>query len=294
MIPQEQGSQEWLEYRKNKICASDIPIILGESPWSTPLLLWRRKLGFEGEQKDNAAMARGREKEPEALAWVNETFAMCFAPTVVGSKNLHFAMASLDGYDQKQNIIAEIKWCNGDDHKEAKQNKIPKKYVGQVQWQLFCSDAKECWYISCHGDEKVIVKIQRDDAYLAEILTKVAEFYRCIIEMEEPPYSERDSVQIEDGDFQEMAETWKQANRLKKQYTDQEKRCKEELCKFSDDGNIHGYGVKLVRVNRDGAMDWNAFYQDVISAFPEIEGKFPLDKYKKEQIGYWKISEYED
>ena len=58
-----QNTPEWLEFRKNKIGASDIPIIMGLSPYSTPLQLWKRKLGFLEEMQMNDCMRFGNENE---------------------------------------------------------------------------------------------------------------------------------------------------------------------------------------------------------------------------------------
>ncbi len=54
-----QHSNEWLELRKNKIGASDAPIIMKVSPWKTPYRLWEEKLGLT-ECVSNQAMKRTR------------------------------------------------------------------------------------------------------------------------------------------------------------------------------------------------------------------------------------------
>ena len=57
---------EWKQFRRTHIGASDAPIIMGESPWSTPLKLYEQKIfGFELEE--NRYMSRGKELEPIAL-----------------------------------------------------------------------------------------------------------------------------------------------------------------------------------------------------------------------------------
>ena len=40
-----QRSPEWLQWRSQGITASDIPIILGLSPYKTPWQLWAEKVG---------------------------------------------------------------------------------------------------------------------------------------------------------------------------------------------------------------------------------------------------------
>ena len=43
IIPIEQQSPEWFEWRKTGITASDMPIIMGVSPYKTPWQLWAEK-----------------------------------------------------------------------------------------------------------------------------------------------------------------------------------------------------------------------------------------------------------
>jgi putative phage-type endonuclease len=54
------SEQEWLEARRQGITASEIPVIMGLSPYSSPYALYHRKLGVLPEQDDNDAMALGR------------------------------------------------------------------------------------------------------------------------------------------------------------------------------------------------------------------------------------------
>jgi putative phage-type endonuclease len=51
---------EWLEARRKGVTASEIAVILGLSPWSSPYALYHRKAGTLPEQDDSDAMALGR------------------------------------------------------------------------------------------------------------------------------------------------------------------------------------------------------------------------------------------
>jgi putative phage-type endonuclease len=55
---------EWLEARRKGVTASEIAVILGLSPWSSPYALYHQKLGILPPQEDNAMMERGRVLEP--------------------------------------------------------------------------------------------------------------------------------------------------------------------------------------------------------------------------------------
>jgi len=62
----EQGTPEWLEMRKNYLGASDAPIVMKVSPWSTPFQLWRKKLGLVEDEPENDNIRYGKAMEPIA------------------------------------------------------------------------------------------------------------------------------------------------------------------------------------------------------------------------------------
>jgi len=45
LVDVDPGSLEWLEVRRSGITATDIPVILGLSPWDSKFALWHRKAG---------------------------------------------------------------------------------------------------------------------------------------------------------------------------------------------------------------------------------------------------------
>lgn len=287
-----QGSQEWLEFRRLRVCASDIPIIIGKSKWCTKYLLWQRKLGFVPEQKQNFAMTRGNQLESIVRDLVNLDLDSHFRPEVVVHEELEWAAASLDGIDKQKRAILEIKCPGLADHTTAEEGEIPIHYYPQVQWQLFCSNLKTCYYASYFNDTVTTIKVKRDDNYIAkELLPQASEFYKCLIEMREPEIGENDYVQITAPGFELAANQWKVCNELRKTHELKEKHYKNEMVKFTDDSNCRGYGVKLTRVGRDGAIDYAGMLEAIQEKYPGVEKEFPIADYQKPQIGYWKVSQ---
>src|SRR3990167_10286820 len=63
----------WLEARRQGLGASDAPVILGLSPWKTPLALYAEKLGLEIEEPEQTeAMAWGLRLQPVIIAAFQE------------------------------------------------------------------------------------------------------------------------------------------------------------------------------------------------------------------------------
>ena len=79
----EQNTPEWQEFRKKRIGASDVPIIMGVSPWSDPLTLWRQKMDIVDTTFETAAMTHGRDNEGIARDKFNAMMGFNFQPEVV-------------------------------------------------------------------------------------------------------------------------------------------------------------------------------------------------------------------
>ncbi len=290
-----QGSPEWIAWRKTKVTASEIPIIIGKSKWMTAYQLWQQKLGFTDGIKDNWAMKRGRDLEPVVRDLCNEEIGFTFVPEVVVHKEINWAAASLDGIDRENKAILEIKCPGLADHQKAEKDEIPEHYKPQVQWQMFCSDLEICYYASYYNNELVIVKISRDDDYIAnELLPQSAEFYRCMIDMEEPYRSEDEYIQIVDDEFEEHARNWKSAKESADLFNEKEKYYKNKLISYTDDSNCKGYGLTICRIQREGSVDWKSLWKDLKEHYPDAAKKLSLEEYRKPSIGYWKISSEKD
>ncbi len=299
-IPQNQNSDIWLEWRKLHIGASEIPIIMGKSKWATPFQLWKQKIGFSSGPEDNWAMKRGRDLEPIVRRLASSMLNLHFVPHVLVHKELEWASASLDGIDWSDPSILEIKCPGLEDHKCAESGKIPEHYWPQVQWQLFCSGIKVCYYVSYYENKNStdgpscsdieVVKVEFDEEYINEVLPVATEFYRCVVEMEEPPKNEKDYIDIVSDEFEEDARQWKAAHEMSVIYAEKEKYFKDRLISHTDDSNCRGYGVLLTRVNREGSVNWKELMKDLSNSFPDAALEFSPDSYRNEQIGYWKIT----
>ena len=287
-----QGSSEWLSWRKNKITASELPIIMGKSKFLTPYELWQQKLGFIDGVKDNFAMQKGRRLEPIVRDQINRELKCDYQSVVWVHDNLEWAAASLDGYDEMSNTILEIKCPGLEDHKTAEAGDVPLHYKDQIYWQLFCSGADFAIYASYYEGKIESVKIKLDhDHLINEMLPKATEFYRCLIEMVEPPTTEKDFIQITDEQFPEIAREWKAANEMAKFYKNKEDHFKKKLLNFTDDSNCVGCGLKIQRIKRDGSIEWPKVWAEACLKSPHLAMSLDPDSFRREQIGYWKVSE---
>lgn len=285
----EQNTEEWKLWRQNKIGASDVPIILGVSPYSTALQLWKRKLGFTAEIVQHAGMRKGHEMESHIRGLANSHLDSHFEPLTIQHPQHEWAIASLDGASDDKRFVIEIKYANKDDHAGARKGIIPEKYMPQVQWQMFIYKAlfeefESLYYCSWNNNDFVCFEIPFQDDFINKCFYECEQFFNCLDTYTPPAPSNKDHIDIDDDEFGKAAIEWIQAKTTFDEAKKQEAYYKKKLISFTDDGNCEGYGVRLTRVEQKGNIDW-----DRVCADFEID-KTALDKYRKEQVGFWRIA----
>lgn len=187
----EQGSIEWLNFRKSRIMATDIPIILGSNPWKSKIELWEEKLDIRPPVQLNDAMRRGQELETTARKLASELIGIEFEPVVIESTKYPWLASSLDGIGiGKNQYILEVKCPKEFTHVESTDGNIPIYYMDQIQTQLICSEASICYYFSYRPEYTnkpyAIIEVRPDPEKHQEILHKGYEFYVNMCTMNPP------------------------------------------------------------------------------------------------------------
>jgi putative phage-type endonuclease len=281
IIELEQGSPEWLSWRKTVITATDCPAILGSSPWSTVYKCWQRKLGLIEEQKSNEAMERGKRLEPEARAQFIERYNIDMVPAVVESTEFDFLGASLDGISTLGDSILEIKCGSSKLHDMALRGEIPAYYMDQMQHQLLVTDAAMCFYYSYNGNDGICIEVLPDPTFKETFMPKARDFWRCVAFAEAPA--------LQPSDYKDMSEepSWgsfaKEYSNLCSQIRvleDIKEGYRKKLITLCGDENCTGGGIKVMKTVVRGRVDY-----DVI---PEIQG-VNLEKYRKQSSSSWRI-----
>jgi putative phage-type endonuclease len=277
----EQGSPEWLSWRKTVITATDCPIIMGSSPWSTEYQCWQRKLGLVEEQKSNEAMERGKRLEPEARAHFMEKYGINMTPVVVESSEFEFLGASLDGLSDCKKYILEIK-CGGSKlYDMALQGIIPPYYDHQVQQQLLVTGAERCFYYCYNGKDAVCIEVLPDKDFLSKYLPKARAFWKCIALEESPALQDSDYVDMSSekrwgllaSEYMKICEQIKTLDSLKESY-------RKELISLCRNQSSKGSGIKVIKTTMKGRVAYDEI--------PEIQ-MLDLEKYRKSAIVSWKI-----
>ena len=283
IIDTNQGSDEWVAFRRRSIGASDLPVILGISPWRTPLQLWREKIGLGDGQEVTSNMAYGHEIE----LVVRQQYPG-FVPVVAQHEQYGWAIASLDGWDGER--VLEIKSASRDDHTMAEHGLIPPKYLPQLAWQLFVTGANEAIYASYNRGAIAEVRVARDQGYIDMCFDVAQQFWSCMENLEPPDTQERDYVLVTDEDALAAAEEWRLAKVSLDAAKAVEEAARERLLGFTDDGNCAIGNVRVTRVHRIGSIDWNKVWSAVETLSPETAAVIDPASYRKGSSGFWKVS----
>lgn len=277
----QQNTQEWLQMRRSKIMASDAPIIMEQSPWKTPLQLFEEKLGIRPQPDMNSAMIRGLELEPLARqAYIDHT-GNNVEPEVVFHKEFSWMGASLDGIDKDHSIIVEIKCPGEKDHLLATEGKIPEKYYAQLQHQLAVTGLNMLHYFSYRNEDFCLIEVKRDDDFILKLYKKEKKFLESLQNFTPPDLTEKDYIEKTDENWIEITNKWKNINENIKSLQQEEKECREELIRLSENQSCKGNGLCLRKIIKKGPIEY--------TKIPELIG-INLEKYRKESTETWRIS----
>lgn len=184
-----QGSPEWFTQRLGRATASRIADIISKTKtgYSTSRenycveLALERITGQRQESYSNDAMKWGTETEPLArAAYEARTGAMVEEVAMIYHPRIEMAGASPDGCIDDG--LVEIKCPNSATHvKTMLSGKPDNKYVTQMMWQMSCTGAKWCDFVSFDPRfplhlQLFVKRIERDDALITSLETSVIEF----------------------------------------------------------------------------------------------------------------------
>ena len=276
----EQNTEEWLQFRRGKIGASDAPVIMGVSPWKNKLQLWEEKVKGTYSQAVNGAMKRGIELEESARQLFCLKTGIEVFPCVAVHPELDWMMASLDGLDKSGKVAVEIKCAGKEDHAVALAGRVPEKYYPQLQHQMHVCQLEKMFYFSFDGYDGKLVELQLDRSYVKEMLGEEQEFYRCMIE-NRAPAPKKTYIMREDEPWKECACALSSILKEKKDLEKREAEIKARILNIAGQCESMGYGIKLSRVQRKGQIDY--------STIPELEG-VNLEEYRKHPTASWVVT----
>lgn len=150
-----QGTQEWLEFRKNMFNASEAAAMLGLSKKVTRNeLLHMKKTGSAqafSEWVQKNILDYGHEVEALARPIVEKAFEIDLYPITVSEGKIS---ASLDGITLDDQFIFEHKQLNAELKEALSNDVLPDEYMPQLQQQLMITGAEKALFVASDGTEE--------------------------------------------------------------------------------------------------------------------------------------------
>jgi putative phage-type endonuclease len=186
----EQRTPEWHQQRLGRVTASAISNVIAKTKtgpsasrenYSTQLTL-ERLTGQQAEFYTNAAMEWGTATEPQARQHY-ELYRDVFVDEVgfIQHPTIEMAGASPDGFVGEEGLV-EIKCPESKTQMETLLNqKVPTKYMPQMQWQLACTGRKWCDFVSFdprmpENLQIFVQRVERNDLYIKMLEEEVTLF----------------------------------------------------------------------------------------------------------------------
>jgi len=192
----EQRTEEWFSARLGKVTASRVADVLakiktGESASRKNYkmeLVVQRLTNKQGESFTNAAMEWGTEQEPFArMAYEAHTGTFVKEEGFVDHPKIEGFGCSPDGVVGEG--LIEIKCPNTANHIETVlENKVPSKYIPQMQCQMACTGAKWCDFVSFDPRlpedlQLFVVRVERDQEYIDAMEVEVKQFLSEVLDL---------------------------------------------------------------------------------------------------------------
>lgn len=183
----EQGTQEWLEWRKSGLGGTDAATLMGLNPYDSVESLWEVKTGKRPvEFTKNAAMENGVLYEPIAReAFIKHTGENVI-PMCGSHKELDFLKVSLDGISPEHDLVLEVK-CPINKYSFLNHKKrVPKYYYCQMQSQLFVTQAEVNCFFSFFEGQFHLKEVYPDKNFQDELRFRAERFWEFVTKDEFP------------------------------------------------------------------------------------------------------------
>ena len=186
----EQRTEDWFKARAGKVTASRVADIIAKtrSGYSASRdnymaqLVCERMTGTPAESFTNSAMQWGTEQEPFArAAYESAKDVLVEEVGFIPHPIIQNSGASPDGLVGEFGLV-EIKCPNTSTHIQTLlDQKIPEKYITQMQWQMCCTDRRWCDFVSfdprmAEGLQLFIKRVEFDPEYVSMLEKEVILF----------------------------------------------------------------------------------------------------------------------
>lgn len=188
-----QGTPEWHTFRAAHVTATDAAIIAGEK--GSVVELWAEKRGLvdppEFDDETRALMDEGLAIQPYLLDFYRRRTGLDAVGlnTVRVSGEWPVASCSPDGEVVGEPIGIECKMTTSARWPAAYRagEPVPGDVYAQVQWQMYVTGWVRVDVVVLLFGRPKIIEVERDDAYIADLVALCRQFHEWVLSGERPP-----------------------------------------------------------------------------------------------------------
>ena len=303
LVNQNQGSESWLQWRNAGVTASDMPIIMGLSPYKTIFQLWLEKTGRANppDLSGNPHVQRGHALEDVAWQTAETHLGEIILPACGECSEYPVLRASFDGLtpaDMPVELKAPSDRVFSDVLNHGRDSATYKLYEAQVFAQCVVAGSREGLLMFYReGANPLYFDITLTSDIADRVLECAERFWTAIQSDKSPPMDPaRDLFIPESGEcewrWRGLARDWRARQLRIKSAEDEVKRLKAEqkllekaLVSEMGDALLADYaGVKVTRYNKRGTIDHNALLKAL-----EV-GEDVQEQYRKPAIQVTKLT----
>lgn len=279
----QQNTQEWLDFRKRGIGASDVASILGLNPYRSAYQLFLEKMG-KADAVESPMSRYGKEMEEIARdAFISKHGILVFPRVCVSKRtNTPWAFASLDGMSLDDSTILEIK-CPFYAEKAVEMSKqIPPMYYAQMQYQMFVTELNECHFWVYRPDFQHHEIVKRDDNFISDMMQKAETFYvEHMLKKVAPPRFDNSLDMSNDTWWNDKAARLKQIKAEIANLERESDAIREEMVTFANGSNCHTQEMKMTKVESKGRIKYESI--------PILQG-IDLEPFRSPPTIWWKFT----
>lgn len=207
----QQGSSDWLEWRRQGVTASEAVVIAGRNPYKTMWRLWAEKVGYalSIDISNNPHVRRGKEFEDAVRQCMEALLNDVLLPVCVEASHDPMVRASLDGLTANGEPVemkcpSEPVWQ--DVLAKGELSEAYQMYSVQVQYQMLATGAKHGFLVFWFDGQIKVFRIDVDMKFLSGLYRRCQEFNDLVLKRQEPPKNPLRDVFLPKGD--EEAKRW--------------------------------------------------------------------------------------
>lgn len=298
-----QEGDEWLNWRKQGVTATDAVILSGRSPYKTKWRLWAEKVNFARpvDLSLNPLVRKGKENEPRARKAAEQHFNDLLLPMCVESSLDSLIRVSLDGLNNQKQPV-ELKcpskavWdevCTLGTASAAYQ-----MYEVQVQYQMLAVGSEVGYLVFWFNEEIRVFQIQANKPFLVDLYQEVKRFWALCEARVEPQKDLQKDLYIPVG---EDAAQWIEEAKVYKAYAIQIEQHKLMLKELQErqtasldamkammgEYYLADYcGVMVTRYQVQGKIDYAA----ALSGNGGLPKPDDLEKYRSPTSERWRVT----